>query len=114
MPDEQLVSTYPHSLYLHLLVTVGILGTTCMLLFLFGVVWRVYQGAKHGLFRDNYDRGWVSVGVIVLAAILVDELKIEFLRLTTVDYAHFIFALFGIFLGWADSARATATLCERS
>jgi hypothetical protein len=39
---------------------------------------------------------------------LLDELKIEFLRDTTEDYAHFVFALFGIFLGWADAARARA------
>ena len=108
VPPEQLVGPYPHSLYLYLLVSVGILGTACMLFFLFGVASRVYQGAKRGYFKSEYERGWVLVGTIVIVAFLVDELKIEFLRYTTVDYGHFVFALFGIFLGWADSARGNA------
>ena len=108
VPDEQLVSTFPHNLYLHLLVTVGVLGTFCMLFFLFGVLWRVYQGSRLGSFKSSVDRGWVAVGIIVIGTILIDELKIEFLRFTTVDYAHFIFAVFGMFLGWADQAIADA------
>jgi O-antigen ligase len=108
VPPEQLVGPYPHNLYLYLLVTVGILGTVCMLFFLFGVASRVYQGAKRGYFSSEYERGWVLVGTIVIVAFLVDELKIEFLRYTTVDYGHFVFALFGIFLGWSDAARANA------
>ena len=61
-----------------------------------------------GYFSSEYERGWVLVGTIVIVAFLVDELKIEFLRYTTVDYGHFVFALFGIFLGWSDAARANA------
>jgi len=108
VPPEQLVGPEPHNLYLHLLVTVGVVGMLCMLNFLFGVAWRVYQGAKKGLFGGEYERGWVLVGIIVIGAFFIDELKIEFLRNTTVDYAHFVFALFGIFLGWADTARVEA------
>lgn len=105
VPDEQLVSTYPHSLYLYLLVTVGIFGTACMLFFLFGVLFRIYSTANNAKSISPYERGWIWVGVIVVGTFLVDELKIEFLRNTTVDYAHFVFAIFGIFLGWADNAR---------
>jgi O-antigen ligase len=105
---EQLVGQYPHNLYLYLLVTVGIFGTTCMLFFLFYAAWRVYQGVRKGSFGSAYERGWVLVGWIVLGAFFVDELKIEFLRDSTVDYAHFMFALFGIFLGAADAARLRA------
>lgn len=108
LPPEQLVSRYPHNLYLYLLVTVGILGASCMLFFFGSVAWRIHQGAKRGQFSGEYDKGLVVVGLLVVVAFLVDELKIEFLRSGTVDYAHFVFALFGIFLGWADSARAKA------
>jgi O-antigen ligase len=117
-PPEQLVSPYPHSLYLHLLVTVGIIGTVCMLYFLFSVAWRVYKAAKrHRLSSTNapvsaYEKGWLVVGTIVVVTFLVDELKIEFLRSATTDYAHFMFALFGVFLGWADSAEAKSRATE--
>jgi O-antigen ligase len=104
IPDEQLVAPFAHNLYLHLLVTVGVLGTACMLYFFFSVIWRVYKAVRDGKFETPRDRGYVFVGVIVLIAFLIDELKIEFLRFSTVDYAHFVFALFGLFLGWADQA----------
>lgn len=110
VPDEQLVAAYPHNLYLHLLVTVGVVGTLCMLYLLIGIVWRVYMGAKNGRYVSEYERGWVYVGVLVLVAFLVDELKIEFLRFTTVDYAHFVFLLFGLFLGRADAAMNRARI----
>lgn len=99
---EQLVMNYPHNLYLHLLVTVGAVGTAIMLFFLFGVVWRVYRGARYGRADGTYEQGLPLLGVIVLVGILVDEMKIEFLREGTVDYAHFVLAVFGVFLGWAD------------
>jgi len=111
--EEQLVGSYPHNLYLHLLLTVGVFGTACMLFFLFYAAWRVYQGGRRGSFNNPYERGWVVVGWLVLAAFLVDELKIEFLRDTTVDYAHFVFALFGLFLGAADGALLKARSTER-
>lgn len=112
VPPEQLVSQYPHSLYLHLLVTVGIVGTLCMLFFIISVLWRIRQGVKTGHFRSEYEKGWLLVGLILVVAFLVDELKIEFLRNTSVDYAHFVFAVFGIFLGWADKARRQAIVTE--
>ena len=112
VPPEQLVSQYPHNLYLHLLVTVGIVGAVSMLFFIFSVLWRIRQGAKRGHFSSEYERGWLLVGMILVIAFLVDELKIEFLRNSTVDYAHFVFAVFGIFVGWADKARRQAPLAE--
>ncbi len=105
VPKEQLVSPYAHSLYLHLMVTVGIVGTACMLFFLFGVLFRMYSVARISGRISSYDRGLIWVGFVVVGTFLVDELKIEFLRNTTVDYANFMFATFGIFLGWADNAR---------
>lgn len=113
VPDAQLVGPYPHNLYLHLLMTVGILGTAAMLFFLFSVATRVYSGVKRGVFDSPYERGWILVGTIVIVGFLVDEIKIEFLRYTTVDYGHFVFALFGIFLGWSDQARINARMIAR-
>jgi O-antigen ligase len=105
---EQLVLDYPHNLYLYLLVTVGIVGTMCMVYFLFSIAWKVWRAASRGIFDNEYEKGWVLVGALVIIGFLVDQLKIEFLRAGTIDYAHFIFALFGVFLGWADRAKANA------
>jgi O-antigen ligase len=103
---DQLILSYPHNLYLHLLVTVGVVGTLAFLAFFAVVVIRVLRGSSSGEFPSEYERGLVRVGLIVIVGFLVDQLKIEFLRSGTVDYAHFVFALFGLFIGWADQARA--------
>ena len=109
MHSEQLVMSYPHNLYLHLLLTLGVFGTACMLLFLVGGVWRVSRGVKTGRFETQYERGFVLLGVLVLGGFLIDQIKIEFLRQATIDYVHFVFALFGLFLGLADAARVRAS-----
>jgi O-antigen ligase len=105
---EQLVMAYPHSLYLHLLLSVGIVGSACMLYFLFSTVLRVYSGALKGSFGDSYQRGLLMVGFLILAGIMVDQVKIEFLRHGTIDYVHFVLALFGVFLGLADRSLEAA------
>jgi O-antigen ligase len=108
VPSRQLVSPYPHSLYLYLLVTVGIVGLSAMLFFFGRVLYGLAKGAKRGVYKNDYEKGLVSVGFIVVATFLIDELKIEFLRNGTADYAQFMFALFGVFLGWADRGCAQA------
>ena len=108
VPDEQLVAPYPHNLYLHLMVSVGVVGTAAMLFFFFSVMRRIYLGVRRGSFSDEYDRGLVLMGMLFVITFLVDELKIEFNRATTSDYAQFVFAMFGIFVAWADKARAEA------
>lgn len=108
VPSEQLVSPYPHNLYLYLLVTVGVVGLACMLLFFGRVLYGLAKGAKYGAYSSDYERGLVSIGIIVVVTFLIDEIKIEFLRNGTADYAQFMFALFGLFLGWADRGCAKA------
>ena len=103
---DQLVLDYPHNLYLHLLVTVGVTGMLAFLAFFLAVVSRFYRGLRTGRHASEYEQGLIRVGLIVVAGFLVDQLKIEFLRTGTIDYAHFIFALLGTFLGWTDHARA--------
>ena len=105
---NQLVIEHPHSLYLYLLVTVGVTGMLAFLAFFIAVVFRLYRGLRAGRHASEYEQGLIRVGLIVVAGFLVDQLKQEFLRSSTVDYAHFIFALLGAFLGWADRARARA------
>ena len=106
----QLVMAYPHNLYLHLLLTLGIVGTAAVLYFLFLATWRIYRGTKEGSFATDYERGLVLLGTLLLVGFFVDEIKIEFLRHATIDYVHFILGLIGIFLGIADRGRANRAL----
>jgi O-antigen ligase len=105
---EQLVMSYPHNLYLHLLLTLGIFGTACMLFFLLATAWRIHTATRTGSFENTYQKGFVSLGVLIIAGFFVDQIKIEFVRHSTIDYVHFVFALFGMFLGLADAGRARA------
>jgi O-antigen ligase len=106
---EQLVMSYPHNLYLHLLLTLGIFGTACMLFFLLAITWRIHTGTRTGSFENTYKKGFVSLGVLIMAGFFLDQIKIEFLRQATIDYVHFVLALFGMFLGLADAARVRAS-----
>jgi O-antigen ligase len=102
---EQLVNEYPHNLFLYLLLTVGIVGTVCMFFFLLGTAWRIYQVARRERLRQTYEAGLAALGSVVVLGVLVDQFKVEFLRHSSIDYAHFVFMLFGIFLGFADRQR---------
>jgi O-antigen ligase len=106
-PREQLVMGYPHNLYLHLLLTLGIVGTAALLYFLLLATWRIYRGATAGSFANDYERGLLVLGTLLAVGFFADQMKIEFLRQSTIDYVHFVFGLFGIFLGIADRGRAS-------
>jgi O-antigen ligase len=98
---------YPHNLYLHLLLTLGIVGTAALLYFLLLATWRIYRGATAGSFANDYERGLLVLGTLLAVGFFADQMKIEFLRQSTIDYVHFVFGLFGIFLGIADRGRAS-------
>lgn len=94
---KEYITFYPHSLYLFILYTTGIVGfiayaiwaiTYCLLLY--GVRKRPNSFAGVGI-------GLPSLGMIVFAIFLIDQLKVEFLRVYLVDYQHYLAALFGMF-----------------
>jgi len=98
--EGHVVIPYPHSLYLYLLFTVGVVGTTMFLAFLGRLGWQVLTAAR-AVGSSTYRAGFVRLGPLLLLAILVDQIKIEFLRIGFVDYSHFLFCLFGLMLGFA-------------
>lgn len=101
---DQLIISYPHNLYLHLLLSVGIFGAGCVMFFILLVTWKIYRGARVGIRRNDYEAGLPAIGLLLVGSFLVHEMVIEFLRSSTIDYVHFRFALFGIFLALADKA----------
>ena len=43
--------------------------------------------------------GWSP---LLIFAFVIDQIRIEFLRIEFVDYQHFVFGMFGLWLGLAD------------
>lgn len=97
---------YPHSLYLFLLRTVGIIGLVAMLWFFAQVVFELRKSIKRSNVTEA-SRAFAKVGIVVVGAFLVTQITLEFNRTGTLDYAQFIFALMGLFLGVADRTVAS-------
>ncbi len=97
---------YPHSLPLFLLYTLGIVGLVAYTVFFALLLKRLYAGSKG---RGTPElKGLSSLGFLLLAVFLIDEIKIEFLRFIQSDYQAIIFTTLGGFLAMADRARIRA------
>ncbi|MEX2123296.1 MAG: O-antigen ligase family protein [Woeseia sp.] len=98
---------YPHSLYLFLLATVGIVGSIAFLIFLLTPMARCWR-ARLTPNVSVEDRAFIKTGIVIFVVVMVDQIKVEFMRINLVDYWHFIFALLGVFVAACDRARAEA------
>ncbi len=107
------VITYPHNLYLFLLFTVGIIGLTAYLGFFAWLIVRIKRGTDR-LKDDPFMHGFVRLGLLLMVVFLIDQMKIDFLRYALVDYWHYIFIIFAIWLGFADTARYDAARSDNS
>ena len=96
---------YPHNLYLFLLFTVGIVGMMAFIVFLLTPLIRCWKTIRQTL-GDSYETGLARTGVVIMTVILIDGIKIDFLRYNLVDYWHFVFALIGMLLAACDRARS--------
>jgi O-antigen ligase len=95
------MSPYPHSLYLFLLRTIGVVGLIPFVWF-FIQAWRLlYAKLKRGPVND-YSSALLRLGLILIIAFLIAQITLEFNRTTTIDYTQFIFALVGLLVGIAD------------
>jgi O-antigen ligase len=92
---------YPHSLYLYLLVTVGVAGFVAFGWFFLTLGRKLLYAARHVHYESPYVDGLVRLGPLLVGLFLMDQLRIEFLRPTFGDYQHFVFAFFGLWLGLA-------------
>lgn len=96
---------YPHNLYLFLLSTVGLIGLIAFMNLTIRPLYRCWQTMSLSNLSLEH-AAFAKTGVVVMIVFFVDQLKIEFMRITFVDYWHFIFALFGIFVAACDQARS--------
>jgi O-antigen ligase len=92
---------YPHSLYLYLLRTVGIVGLIPVVGF-FLWTWRSIYVLNREQDEDEYAAAFLRVGFLLIPAFLIAQITLEFNRDDTMDYAQFIFALMGLLVGVGD------------
>ncbi|MBK6350401.1 MAG: O-antigen ligase family protein, partial [Proteobacteria bacterium] len=92
------MSPYPHSLYLFLLRTIGVIGLIPFVWF-FIQAWRILYATLKREPVDDYSSALLRLGLILIVAFLVAQVTLEFNRVATIDYAQFIFALVGLLVG---------------
>jgi O-antigen ligase len=92
---------YPHSLYLYLLYTVGVVGLVAFMGFFVSVFLRLRRAARAPE-HDVYLSGWCKLGQLLVVVFLVDQLKLEFLRFALSDYQQYLFALLAILVALSD------------
>jgi O-antigen ligase len=104
---------YPHNLYLFMLSTVGMIGFVAFFWFLLTPMFMCWQTWRSTL-PASYDATFAKTGVIIMIIILIDQIKVEFMRFNLVDYWHFIFALLGVYVAACHRAAAQASIQARS
>ena len=100
-----LFDPFPHSMYLYLLRTVGIVGL-CAVMWFFGQAWLETYAALRRHESNAYRQAMLKLGLVLIGAFLVSQITLEFNRPGTMDYAQFIFSLMGLFVGIADRGLA--------
>jgi len=91
----------PHSLYLFLLYTLGIIGLFTYLIY-FGAIYTKLIKSKDIICKDPFLNGLPRLGIIILTVFVIDQIKLEFLRHTLHDYQHYIFMIFAAFVAFSD------------
>ena len=72
------------------------------LLFFFGWAWlAIYRGWRSEN-DDVYRSALLRYGVMLLPALLVDQVRLEFNRPAWIDFTQFVLALTGLLVGVAD------------
>ncbi len=104
--DVHTYISYPHNLYLFLLFTVGAVGAIAFLTFLATPLVRCWLTVRQ-LSIDQNVQNLARMGIIIMIVIFVDQLKVEFMRITLVDYWHFVFALIGMLIAVCDRAKTS-------
>ena len=100
VPPQQLagkIDFYPHSLYLYILYTMGMVG-----LLAYSTLWVRYITGLAKINISSADpliQGMKKIGLIVFFIFLFDQLKVECLRFYLLDYQHYIAATSGMFYG---------------
>mgnify|MGYP001822851293 FL=1 len=93
IPGHQFMP-YPHSAYLFLLYTTGIVGLLAWFAFFFALYIR-FRRAKRNPHPDPFIARLPKLSILVLVLFLIDQMKVAMLRFNLSDYQQFIFVLLG-------------------
>lgn len=99
--------TYPHSLYLYLPITLGVIGLAAYVFFFWSYA-RQFVGTTRLQTEDAFIQGIPRLSLLVLAIFLVSEGRIEFLRFKLVDYQNYLFIVLAAMLALNDRLRLQA------
>ena len=91
------INYYPHSLYLYILYTIGIVGFLAYTNLAVNYWRRLSRTRRLGRNYQGIGKGLPTLGMIVFVLFMIDQFKIEFLRPYLLDYQHYIAAIFGMF-----------------
>jgi hypothetical protein len=101
--EYQLIS-YPHSLYLFILYTVGIVGLVGNMVFFGCVIIKIVKATSEKI-NDEILDGLPKLGLLIIGLFLISQIRIELFRFMTGDYQHYFFALLGFFVAVSDLRR---------
>ncbi len=99
--------SWPHSLYLTLLDSIGIVGFVAYMAFLLRLLQRYYSH-RNNFCGDPTASGLPRLAIVVMLIFFVDQIKIEFLRSEATEYQHFLFMLWGSLLALTEGVRSSA------
>ena len=80
---------WPHDLYLYIANIIGLIGLS-FFLWLFWRLWRLSTPTTDDLAHHDFTRAYLLIAHVQLALLLVDEIKIEFLRNPIYQYQPWI------------------------
>jgi hypothetical protein len=95
------IAGYPHNLYLYVMVTTGLFGLFAyinLFAFVYLYIKRARKLQNGNIFLSNLP----TLFFIMLTIFLIDQLKIEFLRFHVIEYQHYVFILFALFIGTSN------------
>lgn len=96
---------WPHNLYLFLLYTLGIVGLVAYLAF-YGRLFLDFSRARRILSSDPVLNAIPRLGMVLMAVFLIDQMKVEFLRDHTTEFAQLTFMLWGGLAAFAVNGRS--------
>lgn len=88
---------YPHSLYLFILRTLGVIGLASFVLLFMAIT---YTFSRNNIGPGNNNQTFdLRFLRLLIAVFLVNQVTLEFIRISYIDLAQFVFAVLGTYAG---------------
>ena len=101
------IMPYPHSAYLFVLTTIGVVGLVAWFAFLY-VLFLRFLRARKNQHPDPFIASLPKLSILILVVLLVDQLKVSMFRFNLSDYQQIVFVLIGGLLASAWVAMHSA------